>query len=260
MLSVRGSSIAPTTRSRGPRTRARCRRACPRPARNRRRPDDDLCVGRGDGPVEVPRIVRPVGLVRYRGAGVPEAALYPLGACAVSSGTVRRTPPPGTGCRNRAAAMSTERSRRPTSSVSCQAADDDVDRRPVRARLGQPAVEPDQSSDSGANMKMNSTRNPRNRGRKQLEHRVQVGLLGEVRVPGDQHRDHGDQRAAGQHGVPQPRRRTMGSVVARGSTKVVNVMRITTSPPTNRLASVASMPNGATSDPEAMPARSSAPG
>ena len=48
-------------------------------------------------------------------------------------------------------------------------------------------------------------------------------------------------------------RRTLGSVVARGRTNVVKVRRITTSPPMSRLARVASMPNGATSQPEAMP-------
>src|SRR5450631_3981697 len=48
-------------------------------------------------------------------------------------------------------------------------------------------------------------------------------------------------------------RRSTGSVVARGSTNVVNVRRITTRPPISRLARVASMPNGATSQPEAIP-------
>ena len=43
------------------------------------------------------------------------------------------------------------------------------------------------------------------------------------------------------------RRRVTGTTVARGSAKLVNVSRITTSPPMSRFASVASIPKGPTS-------------
>ncbi len=43
------------------------------------------------------------------------------------------------------------------------------------------------------------------------------------------------------------RRRRSGTIVARGRAKLVNVRRITTSPPSSRFTSVASMPNGAIS-------------
>ena len=48
-------------------------------------------------------------------------------------------------------------------------------------------------------------------------------------------------------------RRTRGTVVARGSAKAVNVIRIMIRPPMSRFASVASMPNGPTGQPVAIP-------
>ena len=48
-------------------------------------------------------------------------------------------------------------------------------------------------------------------------------------------------------------RRTRGTVVDRGSANAVNVSRMMTRPPMSRLARVASMPNGATSQPVAIP-------
>ena len=48
-------------------------------------------------------------------------------------------------------------------------------------------------------------------------------------------------------------RRSRGTVVARGSTKVVNVMRMMTRPPMSRFTSVASMPNGPTTQPVPTP-------
>ena len=50
------------------------------------------------------------------------------------------------------------------------------------------------------------------------------------------------------------RRRLIGSTVALGSAKLVNVRRMTTSPPTSRLARVASMPKGPTISLVATPA------
>ncbi len=50
------------------------------------------------------------------------------------------------------------------------------------------------------------------------------------------------------------RGRSAGTVVARGNMKVVNVRRMITSPPTSRLLSVASIPNGAISHPVVIPA------
>ncbi len=49
------------------------------------------------------------------------------------------------------------------------------------------------------------------------------------------------------------RGRCRGTVVARGSTNDVNVRRMMTSPPRSRFARVASMPNGATVHPVAIP-------
>ena len=48
-------------------------------------------------------------------------------------------------------------------------------------------------------------------------------------------------------------RRTSGTVVNRGRAKAVKVSRMITRPPMSRLVSVASMPNGATSQPVATP-------
>ena len=48
-------------------------------------------------------------------------------------------------------------------------------------------------------------------------------------------------------------RRTRGTVVNRGNANAVNVSRMITRPPMSRLARVASMPNGATSQPVAIP-------